>query len=75
MKRELTADFAGEPAIIVMKDGHHVSRISDFIIYSVEAAYINDVVKEYGPCTSTSQLPSSILSIDVLQKLIVWSDL
>jgi prephenate dehydrogenase (NADP+) len=55
LKRELTAVSAGEPAITVMKDGHHVSRISDFIIYSVEAAYINDVVKEYGPCTSISQ--------------------
>ena len=44
--------FAGEPSITVMKDGHHVSRISDFIIYSVEAEYISAVVKEYGPCES-----------------------
>lgn len=40
----------GIPAIQVMKDGHLVSRISDFIIYSVEAEYIDAVVKEYGPC-------------------------
>lgn len=36
----------------VMKDGHAVSRVSDFIVYSVEAEYIDKVVAEYGPCTS-----------------------
>lgn len=39
-----------------MKDGHHVSRISDFIIYSVEAEYISAVVKEYGPCKFFSRV-------------------
>jgi prephenate dehydrogenase (NADP+) len=34
-----------------MKDGHHVSRESDFIIYSVEAAFLDKVVAQYGPCT------------------------
>lgn len=38
------------PNIQVLKDGHQVSRISDFIIYSVEAEFISQVVSLYGPC-------------------------
>jgi hypothetical protein len=38
------------PNIRVLKDGHQVSRISDFIIYSVEAEFISQVVSTYGPC-------------------------
>ena len=34
-----------------MRDGYLVSRESDFIIYSVEAEYLDAVVKQYGPCT------------------------
>lgn len=34
-----------------MRDGHLVSRESDFIIYSVEAEYLDSVVKDYGSCT------------------------
>lgn len=37
-----------------MRDGHLVSRESDFIIYSVEAEYLDSVVKQYGPCQSPS---------------------
>lgn len=37
-----------------MRNGHLVSRESDYIIYSVEAAVIGHVVKEYGPCMLTS---------------------
>ncbi|RUS28262.1 hypothetical protein BC938DRAFT_482089 [Jimgerdemannia flammicorona] len=33
-----------------------VSRRSDFIIYSVEAEYIDNVVAQYGPCNNTSTL-------------------
>jgi prephenate dehydrogenase (NADP+) len=39
-----------ESSINVLRDGHLVSRQSDFIIYSVEAALIDAVVAEYGPC-------------------------
>jgi len=35
-----------------MRDGHAVSRSSDFIVYSVEAEFIEDVVSQYGPCAS-----------------------
>ncbi len=38
------------PSIQVVKDGHLVSRSSDFIIYSVEAEYIEKVVEMFGPC-------------------------
>ena len=38
--------------IFPMKDGHAVARSSDFIIYSVEAEFIANVVAQYGPCTS-----------------------
>lgn len=34
----------------VHRDGHLVSRISDLIIYSVEAAFLDNVVATYGPC-------------------------
>ena len=34
----------------VVRDGHSVSRRSDFIIYSIEAENIDKVVAKYGPC-------------------------
>jgi hypothetical protein len=42
--------FLGKPGITVHRDGHLVSRISDFILYSVEAEFIDSVVEQYGPC-------------------------
>ena len=39
------------PNIYVMPDGHAVARSSDFIVFSVEAEFIEKVVAEYGPCT------------------------
>ena len=44
--------FKGFDGITVHPDGHHVSRMSDFILYSVEAEFIDRVVGEYGPCES-----------------------
>jgi len=38
------------PNIRVMPDGHAVARSSDFIVFSVEAEFIEKVVAEYGPC-------------------------
>ena len=46
---------ASDSGLNVYKDGHHVSRRSDYIIYSVEAAFINSVVAQYGPCELLSQ--------------------
>lgn len=42
--------FLDDPAVTVLKDGHAVSRISDWIMYSVEAEYIEKVVAQFGPC-------------------------
>ena len=33
-----------------MPNGHLVSRISDYILYSVEAEAIENVVAQFGPC-------------------------
>lgn len=41
---------ADDPNVRVQRDGHSVSRIADWIMYSVEAEYIDRVVAEYGPC-------------------------
>lgn len=38
------------PTITVLRDGHLVSRCADFIMYSVEAEFIDNVVAQYGPC-------------------------
>lgn len=35
----------------VLKNGHYVSRVSDYIIYSVEAENIGKIVSLYGPST------------------------
>lgn len=35
----------------VLKNGHHVSRISDYVIYSVEAENIGKIVATYGAST------------------------
>ena len=38
------------PNVHVLRDGHGVARISDWMMYSVEAEYVDRVVAEYGPC-------------------------
>ncbi|AEO69134.1 uncharacterized protein THITE_2119199 [Thermothielavioides terrestris NRRL 8126] len=47
---ELVAEFANHN-IQILRNGHLVSRASDYIIYSVEAAAIGRVVAQYGPST------------------------
>ena len=39
----------------IYPNGHLVSRISDWIIYSVEAEIIDQVVAQYGPCRFQNQ--------------------
>jgi len=48
--RRFNLNLSGTPGIKVFRDGHGVSRTSDFIIYSVEAESINEVVAQFGPC-------------------------
>ncbi|KAJ4305413.1 prephenate dehydrogenase (NADP(+)) [Kalmusia sp. IMI 367209] len=40
-----------QPKVEIMRTGHLVSRVSDYIIYSVEAKNIDAVVKLFGPST------------------------
>lgn len=46
----LTLRLLDVPAVTVLRDGHLVSRAADFIMYSVEAEFIDNVVAQYGPC-------------------------
>lgn len=48
-KALIAADDPGR-GLNPMKDGHLVSRQSDFIMYSVEAEFLDKVVAMYGPC-------------------------
>lgn len=48
-----------------MKNGHYVSRISDFIIYSVEAETFDKVVSLYGPC-------KYLVTLQFLQSLMTY---
>ncbi|KAI2631073.1 prephenate dehydrogenase [Hypoxylon sp. NC1633] len=48
---KLGEEFASRSNIQILRNGHLVSRASDYIIYSVEAAAISHVVSEYGPST------------------------
>lgn len=52
---ETKAKFAGKP-FQVLPTGHHVSRVSDYIIYSVEAENIKAIVKTYGPSTKMGSI-------------------
>ncbi|KAI1378401.1 prephenate dehydrogenase [Hypoxylon crocopeplum] len=48
---KLCEEFANRSNVQILRNGHLVSRASDYIIYSVEAAAIDRVVAEYGPST------------------------
>ena len=42
----------GRPGIAVFRDGYGVSRSADWIMYCVEAEFIDRVVAQFGPGTS-----------------------
>lgn len=48
--RLLLTSTTGTPGINVLRDGHGVSRTADWIMYAVEAQFMDKVVAEYGPC-------------------------
>ncbi|EEH19695.2 hypothetical protein PABG_01954 [Paracoccidioides brasiliensis Pb03] len=52
----LKREFVSEQNINILPNGHLVSRISDYIIYSVEAEAIDKVVAEYGPSTKVGAI-------------------
>ncbi|KAM0458603.1 hypothetical protein ACHAPV_005995 [Trichoderma viride] len=47
----LKEKYNGKKNIEILRNGHLVSRASDYIIYSVEAAFIDRVIAQYGPST------------------------
>ncbi|KAG1719935.1 hypothetical protein EDB19DRAFT_1780103 [Suillus lakei] len=64
----LKLQYADVPGITVYPDGHAVSRISDFIMYSVEAEYIDRVVAQYGPSTKVGAIVSGQTSVKAPEK-------
>ncbi|CCH44670.1 Prephenate dehydrogenase [NADP+] [Wickerhamomyces ciferrii] len=40
----------------ILLNGHHVSRVSDYVIYSVEAENIKNIVKAYAPSTKVGAI-------------------
>ncbi|KAI9673421.1 MAG: prephenate dehydrogenase (NADP(+)) [Caeruleum heppii] len=47
----LKEEFASRTNVTIFPNGHLVSRVSDYIIYSVEAETIGRVVAQFGPST------------------------
>ncbi|KAI9357416.1 hypothetical protein BD770DRAFT_420056 [Pilaira anomala] len=58
----LKKDFEGSD-INVVPDGFHISRRCDWIMYAVEAEYINAVVKQYGPATKMGAIVGGQTSV------------
>ncbi|GAA5807190.1 hypothetical protein MFLAVUS_000545 [Mucor flavus] len=58
----LKKDFEGTN-ISVLPDGFHISRRCDWIMYAVEAEYINAVVKTYGPATKMGAIVGGQTSV------------
>ncbi|KAH8919839.1 Prephenate dehydrogenase [Atractiella rhizophila] len=52
----------------VLKTGHHVSRSSDFIIYSVPAEHIDKIIAEYGPSTKIGAIVAGQTSTKAPEK-------
>ncbi|KAL7310839.1 prephenate dehydrogenase (NADP(+)) [Mucor circinelloides] len=55
-------DFEGTN-IRVFPDGYHISRRCDWIMYAVEAEYIDAVVKKYGPATKMGAIVGGQTSV------------
>ncbi|KAI0435677.1 prephenate dehydrogenase [Xylaria telfairii] len=53
---DLCKEFSSRTNIQILRNGHLVSRASDYIIYSVEAAGIGRVAAEYGPSTKQNAI-------------------
>ncbi|KAJ6531347.1 prephenate dehydrogenase [Mycena capillaripes] len=64
----LKADYSGVPGVTVFPDGHGVARSSDFIMYSVEAEFIDRVVAQYGPSTKIDAVVAGQTSVKAPEK-------
>ncbi|KAI0707708.1 Prephenate dehydrogenase [Earliella scabrosa] len=59
----LKEKWEGVPGIHVCPDGHRVSRVSDYILYSVEAEFIDRVVAQYGLSTKVGAIVAGQTSV------------
>ncbi|KAF7311399.1 Prephenate dehydrogenase [Mycena kentingensis (nom. inval.)] len=64
----LKVEYQGVPGVVVLPDGHAVSRSSDFIMYAVEAEFIDRVVAEYGPSTKLNAIVAGQTSVKAPEK-------
>ncbi|EDR10087.1 uncharacterized protein LACBIDRAFT_248404 [Laccaria bicolor S238N-H82] len=60
--------YSEKPNISVLQDGHAVARSSDFIIYSVEAEFIDRVVAQFGPSTKVHAIVAGQTSVKAPEK-------
>ncbi|QRV73793.1 hypothetical protein RhiJN_01807 [Ceratobasidium sp. AG-Ba] len=60
---QLREEMKGTPGIKVLRDGHAVSRTADWIMYAVEAQFIEKVVEEYGPSTKVGAIVGGQTSV------------
>ncbi|KAH8108831.1 hypothetical protein DFH11DRAFT_1691307 [Phellopilus nigrolimitatus] len=65
---ELKEDMRDTLGVNVLPDGHQVSRMSDFIIYSVEAEFIDQVVAQYGPSSKVGAIVGGQTSVKAPEK-------
>ncbi|KAG0146959.1 hypothetical protein CROQUDRAFT_656752 [Cronartium quercuum f. sp. fusiforme G11] len=65
----LKLEFKDRTNITVMQNGHLVSRASDFIIYSVDAEFLDGVVEQYGPSTKTGAIVAAQTSVKTPERI------
>ncbi|MDB5128849.1 NAD(P)-binding domain-containing protein, partial [Mucilaginibacter sp.] len=63
VNRERLEDELNPLGITLMDDGKDVSRVSDLIIYSVEADKLEQVVAQYGPATKYGAIVAGQTSV------------
>ncbi|KAJ5787769.1 hypothetical protein N7457_002759 [Penicillium paradoxum] len=52
----LKQEFASQQGVTIFPNGHLVSRLSDYILYSVEAGIIDKVVEQYASSTKVGAI-------------------
>ncbi|CAE6473033.1 unnamed protein product [Rhizoctonia solani] len=65
---QLTQDMKDVPGINVLRDGHRVSRTADWVMYAVEAQFMDKVVAEYGPSTKVGSIVGGQTSVKTPEK-------
>ncbi|EIW78883.1 prephenate dehydrogenase [Coniophora puteana RWD-64-598 SS2] len=64
----LREKYANTPGITVLQDGHAVARVSEFIMFSVEAEHIDKVVAQYGPSCKVGAIVAGQTSVKAPEK-------